>query len=107
MATIIRSLLFVGVFLCLGFPFLCAADQAEEVNEVPGTSMSLLDRKSTDYWKNPYEWGNVELTDNEIQLTANKKFFLVTKKDDGVLFRRGNPFAEVIETGDRRIIENL
>ena len=29
-------------------------------------------------WSNPYDWGTVEIVDGEIQLTADKKFFLVT-----------------------------
>lgn len=40
----------------------------------------LFDGKSADGWKNPYDWGNVEVKDGEIHLTANRKFFLVTEK---------------------------
>ncbi len=43
----------------------------------------LFDGKTTDGWKNPYEWGEVKVVDGEIHLTADKKFFLVTEKDYG------------------------
>lgn len=55
------------------------------------TSLSLADEgwvdlfngKDASGWKNPYEWGKVEVVDGEIHLTADKKFFLVTEKDYG------------------------
>jgi len=40
----------------------------------------LFNGKNLDGWHNPYEWGNAEVVDGEIHLTANKKFFLVTDK---------------------------
>lgn len=42
--------------------------------------VSLFDGKSLDQWENPYEWGEAKVVDGEIHLTANKKFFLCTKK---------------------------
>ena len=44
---------------------------------------SLFDGSNTAGWENPYEWGKVAVVDGEIHLTADKKFFLVTKKDYG------------------------
>ncbi|MGY8687538.1 MAG: 3-keto-disaccharide hydrolase [Verrucomicrobiales bacterium] len=41
---------------------------------------ALFNGKDTDGWKNPYEWGEIKVVDNEIHLTAEKKFFLVTEK---------------------------
>jgi hypothetical protein len=40
----------------------------------------LFDGKTLEGWENPYEWGEVKVVDGEIQLTANKKFFLCTKE---------------------------
>ena len=40
----------------------------------------LFDGKTTDGWKNPYEWGEIKVKDGEIHLTASKKFFLCTEK---------------------------
>ena len=31
-------------------------------------------------WRNPYDWGKVEVVGDEVHLTANKKFFLVSKE---------------------------
>jgi hypothetical protein len=45
-----------------------------------GEFVSLFDGKTTDGWKNPYEWGDVKVENGEISLVANKKFFLVTEK---------------------------
>lgn len=56
------------------------ADHHKE-DEYPGEWVSLFDGKTIDGWKNPYTWGKVEVSDGEIHLTADKKFFLVTEKD--------------------------
>lgn len=32
-------------------------------------------------WRNPYEWGKAEVVGDEVHLTANKKFFLVSEKE--------------------------
>ncbi len=42
--------------------------------------VSLFDGKSVEGWKNPYEWGTIEVKDGEIHLTADRKFFLITEK---------------------------
>ena len=41
----------------------------------------LFDGETLDGWKNPYDWGEAEVVDGEIQLKANKKFFLITEKE--------------------------
>ncbi|MBD3672012.1 MAG: DUF1080 domain-containing protein [Planctomycetaceae bacterium] len=43
----------------------------------------LFNGENLDGWHNPYEWGNAEVVDGEIHLTADKKFFLVTDKKYG------------------------
>jgi Domain of Unknown Function (DUF1080) len=43
----------------------------------------LFDGKTLQGWKNPYSWGQVEVVNGEIHLTADKKFFLVTEKNYG------------------------
>ena len=45
--------------------------------------VDLFNGKDTSGWKNPYEWGDTAVVDDEIHLTANKKFFLVTEKEYG------------------------
>lgn len=40
----------------------------------------LFNGKDLTGWKNPYEWGEAEVVDGEIHLTADKKFFLVVEK---------------------------
>ena len=40
----------------------------------------LFDGKSLDGWTNPYTYGKAVVADGEIQLTAEKKFFLCTTK---------------------------
>lgn len=40
----------------------------------------LFDGKTTEGWRNPYEWGTIEVVNDEIHLTGDKKFFLVTEK---------------------------
>ena len=41
---------------------------------------SLFNGKNLDGWRNPYDHGEAKVKDNEIHLTANKKFFLVTER---------------------------
>jgi hypothetical protein len=43
----------------------------------------LFNGKDLSGWKNPYEWGHAEVVGDEIHLTGEKKFFLVTDKDYG------------------------
>ena len=48
----------------------------------------LFNGKDLTGWKNPYEYGEAKVVGQEIHLTANKKFFLVTEKEysDFILF---------------------
>ena len=59
--------------------FLFATLFAEEKKEEEGW-VSLFDGKTIEGWENPYTFGTVEVKNGEIHLTANKKFFLCTKK---------------------------
>ena len=43
----------------------------------------LFNGKDLTGWKNPYEWGKAEVVGDEIHLTADKKFFLVTEAQYG------------------------
>lgn len=47
----------------------------------------LFNGKDLSGWKNPYDWGKAEVVGDEVHLTADKKFFLVTEQnfDDFVL----------------------
>lgn len=45
--------------------------------------VSLFDGKTMTGWKNPYEWGQIEVVNGEIHLTGEKKFFVVTEKTYG------------------------
>jgi hypothetical protein len=49
--------------------------QAAEDGFVP-----LFDGKTMTGWKNAYEFGTIEVKDNEIHLTGEKKFFVCTEK---------------------------
>lgn len=63
-----RFLIFLSV--------LCVGTQGLHADEW----QSLFNGKDLSGWTNPYEWGEAKVVDGEIQLTANKKFFLVTEK---------------------------
>ncbi len=43
--------------------------------------VSLFNGKDQSGWRNPFDWGKVEVKDGEFHLTAEKKFFLVTEKE--------------------------
>ena len=43
----------------------------------------LFDGKTLAGWKNPYTWGEAKVVDGVIELSADKKFFLVTEKTYG------------------------
>ncbi|VGO19294.1 3-keto-disaccharide hydrolase [Pontiella sulfatireligans] len=45
-----------------------------------GGWVDLFDGETLTGWNNPYEWGESKVVDSEIQLMANKKFFLCTEK---------------------------
>ncbi len=50
----------------------------------------LFDGKTLAGWRNPYEWGKVEVVDGEIHLTGEKKFFVVTEKTYGDFIFEGD-----------------
>ncbi|TWU27488.1 hypothetical protein Pla144_22620 [Bythopirellula polymerisocia] len=58
--------------------FYVTSCHAEEENWI-----ELFNGKDTSGWRNPYDWGNAEVVDGEIHLTADKKFFLLTEEDFG------------------------
>lgn len=43
----------------------------------------LFDGKTMTGWRNPYEWGQIQVVNGEIHLTGDKKFFVVTEKTYG------------------------
>jgi hypothetical protein len=73
--------MFVRALVCL-FALLIVPCQAAEEEWV-----ELFNGKDLSGWKNPYQWGQAEVVDGEVHLSATKKFFLVTEKefDDFVL----------------------
>lgn len=50
----------------------------------------LFDGKTLTGWRNPYEWGKVEVVNGEIHLTGEKKFFVVTEKTYGDFIFEGD-----------------
>lgn len=61
-------LLFAALALAISIPALA------------GEFVSLFDGKTLSGWKNPYEWGQIDIVNGEIHLTGEKKFFVVTEK---------------------------
>ena len=58
----------------------------------PGKAASwkpLFNGQDLTGWHNPYEWGEAEVVDAEIHLTASRKFFLVTEKKYGDFILEG------------------
>jgi len=43
----------------------------------------LCNGKDLAGWRNPYDWGKAEVVGDEIHLTGDKKFFLVTEAKSG------------------------
>jgi hypothetical protein len=68
--------------ILLSFSALAIAAPFAQADEKPAAAdmKPLFDGKTIQGWKNPYEWGKIEVVDGEIHLTADKKFFLVTEK---------------------------
>jgi hypothetical protein len=66
--------------ICL-FLSVAAALVSLHLNAVEGDGfVSLFDGKTMTGWKNPYEWGQIEVKDGEIHLKGEKKFFVITEK---------------------------
>ncbi len=65
-------------------PFLllsCEEEEANTPNPPPAEEWTILfDGETTQGWRNPYEWGNVEVINRELHLNSHKKFFLVTEQ---------------------------
>ena len=70
--------LLIAGFCCLGFSCTFADEKQSS-----GEFKPLIQGDSLEGWHNPYEWGKVELVDGEVQLTGDRKFFLVTDKKYG------------------------
>ncbi|MEM9365109.1 MAG: DUF1080 domain-containing protein [Planctomycetota bacterium] len=62
------------LFAASGPEALAQASDADAASMV-----SLFDGKNLDGWRNPYDWGTVDVVNGEIQLTAERKFFLTTE----------------------------
>jgi hypothetical protein len=71
----LRILLSLSAF-AVAAPVLLAEDKPADAGEMK----PLFDGKTTQGWKNPYDWGKIEVVDGEIHLKGEKKFFLVTEK---------------------------
>jgi hypothetical protein len=66
-------------FLC--FNLLLSTCAVLVVAEQPQDDFTpLFNGRDLSGWRNPFQWGDAEVIDGEILLTANKKFFLVTEK---------------------------
>ncbi|WP_395753875.1 DUF1080 domain-containing protein [Prosthecobacter sp.] len=50
----------------------------------------LFDGKTLTGWKNPYDWGQIDIVNGEIHLTGEKKFFVVTEKSYGDFIFEGD-----------------
>jgi len=66
----------------LTIPTQAASDEPVQITQEDGFT-PLFDGKTTDGWYNPYEWGKVTVEEGELRLTANRKFFLVTRERFG------------------------
>lgn len=71
-STVFMLSLFVGLTL---LPDLVSAQEAKDEGWVNLISPGMKG------WRNPYEWGKAEVVGEEVHLTANKKFFLVSEKE--------------------------
>lgn len=70
--------------VCLPWISLLPTSFAQEAGSahtkaVTSDAIKLFDGNNLDGWRNPYDWGTVEVVDGEIQLTAERKFFLITE----------------------------
>jgi hypothetical protein len=43
--------------------------------------INLVQSEKLEGWRNPFDWGKAELVNGEVQLTADKKFFLVSDRE--------------------------
>ncbi len=87
MQTTLPSPSILCALLSLSFsPALRAEDPAPVPAPAPAAAAEftpLFDGKTLTGWTNPYSYGKAEVVNGEIQLTADKKFFLCTEKSYG------------------------
>lgn len=57
-----------------------AKHEKDEAKDADAGWVDLFNGEDLTGWKNPYEWGEAKVVDGVIELTASKKFFLVTEK---------------------------
>ena len=67
------------LFLPILFVTVCALPAPADDKTADGF-VPLFDGKSMSGWRNPYDWGKIEVVDGEIHLTGDMKFFVVTEK---------------------------
>ncbi len=79
--------LLIATLFSLGLTHSIAAEKQDASGFKP-----LFDGKTLTGWHNPYTWGEAEVTDGEIHLKADKKFFLVTDKTYGDFIFEGDVF---------------
>jgi len=65
--------------LCLALAGLIFSSTPSPAADADGFE-PLFDGKTMAGWRNPYEWGTIEVVNGEIHLTGDKKFFVVTEK---------------------------
>ncbi|HBJ82640.1 MAG TPA: DUF1080 domain-containing protein [Verrucomicrobiales bacterium] len=65
---------------------------AISISALAGDFVPLFDGKTLAGWKNPFEWGDIEVANGEIRLSSDKKFFLVTEKTYGDFIFEGDVF---------------
>lgn len=71
--------LFSNYPLCLALVGLLLSHAPSSAADADGF-VPLFDGKTMTGWRNPYEWGTIEVVNGEIHLTGDKKFFVVTEK---------------------------
>lgn len=79
-ATIVSTALALGVAASLiGSPAAAQSPDAPAGSSEDAVT-SLFDGQTLEGWSNPYPWGKAEVSDGQIHLTSNEKFFLVTDR---------------------------
>jgi hypothetical protein len=79
--TMLLALLLAGAVALAAGTGGCATGEpaADSPNSATaGEWQSLFDGEALDDWRNPYDWGETQVVDDEIRLRSDEKFFLVT-----------------------------